>query len=197
MSKEIDKRFLIQTMSDVNSHNRREEIADCWRERDMIEKSKQCKDNNTDTNDKYINSKDNDDDERSKWAMKKLQARTDLHPNSNDKDNNDKNNNNDSDDENNDKKKKRKRKEEKKKHKKEKHKKEKQKKDKHKKDKQKKQSDSSDESNSDDSSSSDDENVMRSSITGKKIKLQREQSDVDVQMTMERIAKRQFLNSQC
>ena len=50
MSKELDKNFLIQTMNDVDDHNRREEIADCWREHKMIQKSKQYKDDSDNDN---------------------------------------------------------------------------------------------------------------------------------------------------
>ena len=35
MSKEINKKFLHGTLSSVMQHNRREEIADCWREHEM------------------------------------------------------------------------------------------------------------------------------------------------------------------
>lgn len=56
-------------------------------------------------------------------------------------------------------------------------------------------SDSDNDSDSDSGSSSDDSQTLRSSITGKKIKRQRDESLVDRLNAIERATKRQFMNA--
>jgi hypothetical protein len=65
----VNKAFLANTIRSVESHNRREETEDCWRQHDLMKKRIRRSDDSE-------NDEDGDgfEDTRNKWAKKKVQG---------------------------------------------------------------------------------------------------------------------------
>eukprot|EP01036_Dinobryon_divergens_P026040 gene26043-34642_t len=78
---DINKLFLANTIRSVESHNKREEEADCWRQHEMLYKSSELRQQRRRENDFHsmerrqsINSEDRLAEEREHWAHKKARV---------------------------------------------------------------------------------------------------------------------------
>lgn len=66
----VNKQFLLNTISNTESHNRREEISDCWREHDLLDRATNGKRSHVDPGD--TDGQDPMSKERDHWARMKV-----------------------------------------------------------------------------------------------------------------------------